>query len=119
MNKEKKVMLIIGAVIGFINGLFGGGGGMIAVPIFEKYLGYENKQAHATAIAVILPISLVTSLVYLLGGSFDFKIGLWCSAGVVLGGSLGAVLLSKLKSTLIGKIFALVMLISGIKLLVW
>ena len=119
MSKEKKVMMISGAVIGFINGLFGGGGGMIAVPIFEKYLRMENKQAHATAIAVILPISLITSIVYLICGSFDFSIGLWCTAGVVIGGSLGAILLNKLKSDLIGKIFALVMLVSGIKLLVW
>lgn len=119
MNKKKKIMMVSGAIIGFINGLFGGGGGMIAVPIFEKILGYELKKSHATAIAMILPISIVTALVYLLGGTFNLGVGLWCGAGVIIGGAVGAMLLNKLNSSIVGKIFALVMLFSGIKLLVW
>ena len=119
MKNKKKALMVIGAVIGLINGVFGGGGGMIAVPVFEKYLGYQNKQAHATAIAVILPISIITAIIYLFAGSFSLNIGLCCSAGVLLGGIGGAVLLNKLNSSIVGKIFAIVMLISGIKLLVW
>ncbi len=120
MEKNKKKLLIIsGALIGLINGIFGGGGGMIAVPLMVKFLGYDNKTAHATAIAVILPVSLFTAIVYLFSGAFSVSIGLWTTAGVVGGGVVGAILLKKLNASSVGKIFALVMLLSGIKLLFW
>ena len=41
---------------------FGGGGGMVCVPILQKVLFLESKQAHATAIAVIFPLSLIVSI---------------------------------------------------------
>lgn len=119
MEKQKRLLMTVGAVIGFINGLFGGGGGMIAVPIFEKYLRLNSKQAHATAIAVILPISTITAVIYLIAGRFNLAVGLWCSSGVVLGGTLGAILLNRLKTSWIKNIFLVVMLLAGIKLLVW
>ena len=46
--------IFAGVCIGIVNGLFGAGGGMIAVPIL-KYMGFERKDAHKNAIAVILP----------------------------------------------------------------
>ena len=50
----------IGLVTGFANGLFGSGGGTIVVPAMERFLGEEEHKAHATAIAVILPLSLLS-----------------------------------------------------------
>ena len=43
-----------GGIIGFLNGLLGAGGGMVAVPVLKKEM--DTKQAHATSIAVIIPI---------------------------------------------------------------
>ena len=39
---------LCGVAVGAANGLFGGGGGMLAVPLLTK-TGYEEKTAHATA----------------------------------------------------------------------
>lgn len=50
---------------------FGSGGGMIAVPMLEKG-GSEAKKAHATSIAITLPLSIISGLVYFKGGSLDF-----------------------------------------------
>jgi len=119
LSKRKKNLLFMGSVIGFVNGLFGGGGGMIAVPLMVKFLGYDNKTAHATAIAVILPVSIFTAVVYLISGAFSIVAGLWTSAGVIGGGIVGAILLKKLNANSVGKIFAFVMLFSGLKLLFW
>ena len=118
-KKKKKVLMISGTIIGAINGIFGGGGGMIAVPLMVKFLGYDNKTAHATAIAVILPVSIFTAVVYLISGAFSIVAGLWTSAGVIGGGIVGAILLKKLNANSVGKIFAFVMLFSGLKLLFW
>ena len=55
--------LTAGALTGAVNGLFGGGGGMIAVPLLGKMLGYEDKEAHATAIFVIAPVCAASALI--------------------------------------------------------
>ena len=36
--------LTAGILTGAVNGLFGGGGGMVAVPILKGMLGYEERQ---------------------------------------------------------------------------
>ncbi|MEG2002466.1 MAG: TSUP family transporter, partial [Clostridia bacterium] len=50
--KQKIIMIASGIATGFANGFFGGGGGMITVPVLAKALKYEEKKAHATALLV-------------------------------------------------------------------
>ena len=73
----------IGLVTGFANGLFGSGGGTIVVPAMERFLKVEEHKAHATAIAVILPLSLLSLGVYLWKADLGavWRIALWASAG--------------------------------------
>ena len=40
--KEKIWLILSGSVIGILNGFFGGGGGMVCVPILEKVLKLQN-----------------------------------------------------------------------------
>ncbi len=42
-----------GILIGLLNGLFGAGGGIVAVTAFEK-MGMPDKSSHATAVAVMI-----------------------------------------------------------------
>jgi len=107
----------LGALIGFINGFFGGGGGMIAVPVLEKYYRFEQKNSHATSIALILPVTVVSAVIYLIGAEIDWAVLGVCTAGVCGGGVLGAVLLGKTQNKVIGYIFCVVMLIAGIRML--
>lgn len=107
---------ISGSVIGFINGFLGSGGGMIAVPLLEKLKKMDNKQAHATAIALMLPFSLISGLIYSLSFELNFVNLAILSASVTLGGVLGSLFLKKLSSKTIRIIFAIVMLGAGIKM---
>lgn len=118
MNKkaQKTVMIIGGAAIGFINGFFGGGGGMLCVPMLEKLLKRSTKVSHASAIAVILPVSIVSAVTYIIGGSFGLRPTLVAGAGVVIGGAIGALLLKKLNSDVVNIIFSVLMIAAGIKL---
>ena len=109
--------IIIGVFSGFVNGLFGGGGGMIVVPLLCYLLKREGKESHATAILIILPLSLISSIFYAIFGKFNFSIGVPVSIGVVCGGVVGALLLSKLKAKWISIIFSVVMLFAGVKML--
>ncbi len=111
------ILSLCGALIGFINGFFGGGGGMICVPLLEKMLHLQNKYSHATAIAIILPISFVSSVIYMLSGNIQTLPFLTVGTGVVLGGIIGSFALKFLPSKVIRFIFVFVMLAGGIRLL--
>ena len=74
-KKQILLLLLCGAIIGFLNGFFGGGGGIVCVPLLQKVLNLSSKESHATAIAVIFPLSFVSALCA-------------CGASGVPGGSL-------------------------------
>ena len=120
MNRKQKLLTVVfGAVTGFINGFFGGGGGMIVVPTMTLLMKKEQKVAHATALAVILPVSIISVVVYFWGGSAGVEImpTVTSTIGVVGGGIIGALILKKIDNKLLVKIFAVVMLIAGIRML--
>ena len=120
MKKWVQVVLFIalGLLVGFVNGFLGAGGGMLLVPCIIPILKMETKVAHATAILIILPISLVSGVIYALKGSFNFDIFLPCLIGTVVGGVLGTFILSKLKSDIITAIFSVVMIAAGVIMIV-
>lgn len=107
----------VGLAAGIINGLLGGGGGMIVVPGLALTLGLTAKKSHATALAVILPASVISACVLLFTFKNDLILLSATTLGVSLGGVVGALLLKKLKNPAITKIFAVLMLLAGVKLL--
>ena len=115
----KKIFLlsICGALIGFINGFFGGGGGMICVPLLENVLHLQSKYSHATAIAIILPISIVSATIYMLNGNIQNTPFLTTALGFIVGGILGSILLKYLSTKTLKTVFSLLMLASGMRLL--
>ena len=115
--KEKIWLILSGSVIGILNGFFGGGGGMVCVPILEKVLKLPNKHAHATAIAVIFPLSFISAIIYVFNGyvkTFPLLI-VWI--GVILGGTLGSFCLKWFPPKAIRIIFAVIMLAGGVRLI--
>ena len=119
-NDKKNLKLfavLAGAIAGLVNGLFGGGGGMVIVPMLINFLNCPEKKAHATAILIILPLSIISGLLYLSFGALNFSVAIPTTIGVVIGGGLGALLLSKLSGRWVTIIFSVVMAIAGGKLL--
>ena len=111
--------ILTGSFAGIVNGLFGGGGGMIVVPMLVHLLKREQNRAHATAILIILPLSIVSGLFYAAFGCIDLNVGIPVAIGVVLGGTIGALLLSKLSSKWVSIIFSVVMAAAGVKMLIF
>lgn len=116
---KTKWIILFGALIGLINGFFGGGGGMVVVPVLSKLFGMEQKKAHATAIFVILPISIASSIIYITHNSINFATGWPVILGVIGGGGLGAVLLKKMDNMVIKLIFAILILFASVNLLLF
>ncbi len=108
--------LLGGTGCGFINALFGAGGGMIAVPVLSK-LGLERHKAHSTSVAVIMPLSIISALMYINTGNVAVKdVYPFLPAGI-LGALTGTWLLTKLDENLLRKIFATFMVFAGMRLL--
>ena len=116
--KGKGVLSVLfGSLTGLINGLFGGGGGMIVVLVLEKLLKLSPKNSHATAVFIILPLSIISGILYLTFGSFEVKSGLLVMGGVIFGGVAGAFALKKLSNKWLIAIFSLLMAVAGFKLI--
>lgn len=115
---RKKLVLFFGGITaGFLNGLLGTGGGIIAVSIF-KYAGMQQRQAQACTTVFILAMCIV-SLVALggVGQQWDLSAAIWIGVGGVPGAILGARLLHKLKNNMLQIVFAVLILISGIRMI--
>lgn len=111
----KVFSVLAGIAVGIVGGLFGGGGGMIAVPALTLSR-VEPKKAHATAVAVILPLTLISGAIYFAKGAAPIQVALPSCAGIIAGGVLGALLLKKINSTLLTHIFYVLMIAAGLKL---
>jgi uncharacterized membrane protein YfcA len=79
--------VVIGLLAGLIAGAFGVGGGILIVPGLLWFTKYDQRLAHGTSLAAVVPISAASLIPYLVNGAVE-----WLVAGVLVGGSvLGAV----------------------------
>lgn len=108
--------LATGAAAGFLNGLFGAGGGMVVVPMLHRD-GLPAQRAHATSIAVILPLSVASSLLYLSMGQLDLASAVQFIPLGLAGAALGGWLLPRIKTVWLHRIFGAIVLFSAVRLL--
>ena len=105
-----------GLGIGIVNGLLGAGGGMIAVPILKK-LGLEQKEAHVNAVAIILPISILSAVLYLVKDYVNLNNSFAYIPTGVLGAVAGTYILRKISPVWLKRIFGGFMVYAGARLL--
>lgn len=117
-KKSKTKLLLIGFIIGLVNGLFGSGGGTIAVPALVFILGLEQHKAHATAISIIFPLSLISSFLYFRHGVLNLKVAGIVTLGGIIGSYIGAKNLNKVPSNVLKKIFGAFMIIAAIRMVI-
>ena len=119
LNKRIWVLkiVLIGLGTGLSNGLFGAGGGMIAVPSMVHILKLDEHDAHATAVAVILPLVSVSAYIYFRNGLLDMKQAVPVAIGGVIGGAIGAFLLHRIPSKWLCRIFALFMIGAAVRMI--
>ena len=124
MKKHFKLLfplLLIGLAAGFVNGLLGAAGGLVVVmglrALFQKKAA-NGHRFYATAIAVMLPLSALSAWQYARGGHLPQFSLLTLILPAALGGAVGALLLRRISPRIMSRIFAVVVLISGIMLAV-
>ncbi|MCH5323918.1 MAG: sulfite exporter TauE/SafE family protein [Eubacterium sp.] len=113
---KKSVNYLLGGLCGVLNGLFGSGGGVVAVPCLEKS-GLEAKKAHATSVALIFILSMFTTALYFVQGKIDIALA-WDYIPWGLGGSIaGAMLLNRIPNSLLRRVFGIMILVSAVRIL--
>ncbi len=108
--------ILLGLITGLVNGVFGSGGGTLLVPGMFFLLGVSEHKAHATAISVILPLSIISTIIYLKHGIIAWDVTFKVILGGVVGGFVGARLLNKVPEHILRKVFALFMIIAAIRM---
>lgn len=107
--------IITGGLAGAANGFFGAGGGLFLVPLFVRWLKLEQKQAFATSVAVIFPLSAVSLVVYYLKGGISIA-AIWPTLlGGLVGGLIAGRIFGKIHVTLLRRIFGILIIYGGIR----
>ena len=107
----------IGAVAGFLSGLFGVGGGILIVPALVLLLRMPQKVASGTSLLAVAPLSVGGMVAYATSGHIDWAASLTVAIGAVAGGAIGSALLQRLPSVVITWIFVAVMLLVAAQML--
>ena len=108
---------LAGAAAGFANGLFGGGGGMVFLPLMSRSSALSRRQLFATCVAVIFPVCAISAGVYWLRGGFAISQALPYLLGGLVGGALGGKLYGRVSTRWLKRLFALFLFYAGVKYL--
>lgn len=107
--------LILAAVIGVLLGLLGGGGSILAVPVFAYVLDLDPKLAIAASFGVVGIGSLAATLSHWRGGNVDVRSALLFAAGSATVSFAAGAWLSRLLSGSVQMIvFGVVMAVAAI-----
>jgi uncharacterized membrane protein YfcA len=110
-------ILLIGMVGGVLSGLLGIGSGSLFVPALVFFAGLGQQAAQGVSLAVIVPTSLLGGIFYYRKQLFSKDGFLLIMLGGILGAVLGSLLANQLDQILLRKIFATVLLATGVKIL--
>ncbi len=110
---KKGKIVLAGLTSGFLNGLFGSGGGVIAVMFLRNIIG-DEKKAHASATLMILIMSIVSLTLYGIYGHIDFSTGIKFIPGGIVGAIIGTSFLKNMQSEKVKKLFGIILIVSGV-----
>ncbi len=108
------ILIIFGLLAGAVNGFLGTGGGIAVIfalnILFPKL---EARDRFASAIAVILPMSAVSAIMYQAGGNIPTEESAIYLIPAAIGGYAGARALDKINTVWLNRIFAVLLIFAG------
>lgn len=116
-GKFLMVGLGIGIAAGILAGLVGIAGGVLIVPALVYFLGFNQKLAQGTSLAVLLPPSGALAFYqYYRTGNVDLRMAALIFLGLMLGGWLGASWAQHLPNETLRKGFAVFLILTGLNM---
>ena len=112
------LLMLIGLAAGTLSGMVGVGGGIIIVPCLVLVLGYTQKEAQGTSLAVLLlPVGIFAVMNYYKQGQINLPVALIVSLSFLIGGYFGSKLALSWDEEKLKKIFAVTIMLVAIKML--
>ena len=105
-------LILSGFLSGIISGM-GMGGGIILLPVLTMFLGFERKIAQGIVLIYFIPTAVFALIIHIKNKTADLKLTVKCAVTGIIGAVLGAVLMNRLSSPYLGRIFSVFMLIIG------
>lgn len=75
--------IVLGAVMGALGGLFGIGGGLIAIPVLGVVYGLDEQHAQGTSLVMVVPNVVLGTWAYYRRGRMDKRIALTLALSAV------------------------------------
>ncbi len=123
-NSKKYIAILISSVLGgLLNGFLGAGGGILIGLVLTKLLKeegvllWDRRDIYANVQLAMICVSLVSLSIYSSRGGIDFSTSDWIIFPALAGGAAGSLILQKISSGMIGKIFAILVVWSGIRMI--
>lgn len=109
-------MLLVGAVLGFLSGVFGVGGSSIATPLL-RVLGAPQLVALATPLPMTLPAAIMGGWYYWRRGQVNLRAAGWTALGGVPCVALGALASADVPGRLLMLLAGALVTLAGIRIL--
>ncbi|GMU85243.1 MAG: hypothetical protein AMXMBFR48_04850 [Ignavibacteriales bacterium] len=111
------VLLGVGLLAGIASGLLGIGGGILIIPGLVFFLGFSQKLAQGTSLALLLlPIGVLAVMNYYKAGNVDVKAALIMVVTFVIGSYFSSKLVADLPELTVKRIFAVFLVLYAMKL---
>jgi len=120
VSRRKRIAgsLLCGAMVGFICGFVGAGGGMMMLLILTSVLGYELKTAVGTSVFIMTFTALTGALSHFSFGDLpDVTVMLLCIAFTFIWARIAAVFANKAKPETLNRAVGVVLTVLGVVIL--
>lgn len=109
-------IVVVGLLAGLLAGLFGVGGGILIVPGLVLAAQMDQRLAHGTSLAAVVPISIASVITYATHDNVDWTVSMWLAIGAVGGAVIGTRLLHVLPHRALAVLFVGILVASAIRL---
>ncbi len=110
------LVIFFGVFAGVLSGLFGIGGGTVLVPLFIYIMKMDIHTATGTSLAVIIPTTLIGTLVHHFSGQVDWKAAVIVAVLAAVGVYAGVKLNVMLPHLVLQRMFAVFLVIIAVQL---
>ncbi len=112
------ILVLIGLVAGVLSGIVGIGGGIIIVPALVYFVGFSQREAQGTSLAILLlPIGLLAVMQFYKAGYVDIRTTAVIALTFVIGSYFGSRIALTVPQESLKKIFAALLLVIAVKIL--
>lgn len=117
--KQKAIRSVLsGAVVGFICGFVGAGGGMMMLLVLTSVLGYELKTAVGTSVFIMTATAFTGAASHFaIGGTPDMATLILCVISTFVFARIAAVMANKAKPETLNRMTGVILVILGVLIL--